>query len=200
MLWRVFALRISHPPPTLRGPSCARARYEITYRLRRKSEQSLSARCIESTRCPVASKLSVMNHRRFAFLGDLPSPSIFVPPLARTTHSPTLPREPRKVHPTSLPAETLFLCFSAWPASGDARSISFARAVSPVFARPSPARPIRRRCRESRERFTPPASLNSLLCSAWPASGDARSIFSAIAVSPVFAWIFSRLCDRKQLT
>ena len=112
MLWRVFALRISRPPPTLRGPSCPRARHEILYGLRKKTEQSLSARCIESTRCPVASKLSVMNHRRFAFLGDLPSPSIFVPPLARTTHSPTLPREPRKVHPTSLPAETLFLCLA----------------------------------------------------------------------------------------
>ena len=56
----VFSLLLSHThPPTRRGRSCPRAR-EMFYGLRRKKEQSLSARCTESTRCPVVSMLSVV--------------------------------------------------------------------------------------------------------------------------------------------
>jgi hypothetical protein len=44
--------------PTLSGRSCPRARHEMLYGLRRKKEQSLSARCTEPARCTVSCKLS----------------------------------------------------------------------------------------------------------------------------------------------
>jgi hypothetical protein len=47
-------------PPTLRRHFFPRARHEMLYALRRKKEQSLSARCTEPARCPVSCKLSVV--------------------------------------------------------------------------------------------------------------------------------------------
>jgi hypothetical protein len=51
--------------PTLSGRSCPRARHEMLYGLRRKKEQSLSARCTEPARCTVASKLSIVTRSGF---------------------------------------------------------------------------------------------------------------------------------------
>ncbi len=63
VLWRVFALRTSHPsqavPTTLHSHFCPRARHEMLYGLRGAKEQSLSARCTEPARCTVSCKLAL---------------------------------------------------------------------------------------------------------------------------------------------
>ena len=89
-------------PPTLRGRSFPRAHHEMLYGLRRKHEQSFSARCTEPARCPVASKLSVV-------LASLPPPGTrregtggerVTPPVSARTAPPPATGPP----PTAAPA------------------------------------------------------------------------------------------------